>query len=126
MDILYISPETTKKLAEYCEDNLIFEVLDDFKKKGQIIDKNDGDRPSKSWIITNYIIDNTIDSRKKLSVILSFSAIGGFIQIGDRIEFGDVNTLCMLRETNNISDEDFDFFVETFNNFSHGNGVRFS
>lgn len=125
MDTLYISPETIKELAEYCEDNLIFEVFEDFKKKGQIIEKNDEEHPSKSWIITDFIVDNTIESRKKLSVILSFAAIGGFIQIGDRIEFGDVNTLCMLKETKNISDEELDFFVETFYNFAHGNGIKF-
>lgn len=67
-----------------------------------------------------------LSSEKKISVILSFAAIGGFVQIGERMEQGDVNVLNMLRDSDKISEEDFDFFIEAFYNFSQGNGVRFT
>lgn len=39
---------------------------------------------------------------------------------------GDVEVLNMLRDTKNISDEDFDYFIDAFYNFSNGNGVKFT
>ena len=78
------------------------------------------------WIITDYITNNTINCRNKLSVILSFASNGGTVQINDRQEFGDVNVLCMLKELSYISEEDFDYFVEAFFRFSQGKGVKFS
>ena len=48
------------------------------------------------------------------------------MQIGERIEQGDVNVLNMLRDSDNISEEDYDFFIEAFYNFSQGNGVKFT
>lgn len=126
MDVLYISPKTGTELTRYCESELLIEVMEHFANNGEVIEKNDGETPSRWWIITDYISNYTIDNRKKFSVILSFARIGGVVQIGDRQEVGDVNVLCMLKELYYISDNDFDYFIEAFCNFSQGNGVKFS
>lgn len=126
MDTLYISPSAEYELTKYCESNLLVEVMEHFAANAVIITRDSDSQPSRWWVITDYIKDNTIDCRKKLSVILSFAAIGGFVQIGDRMAVGDVNVLCMLKETSNISEENFDFFIDAFFNFSQGNGVKFS
>ena len=126
MDILYISPKTRTELLQFCESNLLITVLEHFSNNGNIIEKKDYEHPNRWWIITDYISNHTIESRKKLSVILSFAHIGGFVQIGERQEFGDVNVLCILRELHYISDVDFDYFVEAFFNFNRGNGMKLS
>lgn len=126
MDILYISPKVARELTNYCESNLLLEVTEHFSQNAKVIEKDNNSHPSRWWVITDYINDESIDYRKKMSVILSFAAIGGFVQIGDRMEQGDINVLNMLRDTNNISEVDFDYFVEAFYNFSHNNGVKFT
>ena len=126
MDILYISPKAGNDLTKYCESSLLIEVLEHFAKNAIIIAKDNNSHPSRWWVITDYINDETIDLRKKISVILAFAAIGGFVQIGDRIEQGNVNTLNMFRDGQYVSGEDYDFFIETFYNFSRGEGVKFS
>ncbi len=126
MDILFISPKTGMELTQYCESELLIEVMEHFANNGNIVEKKDSEHPNRWWVITDFISNNTIDNRKKFSVILSFAAIGGFIQVGERKEFGDVNVLNMLKELYYISDNDYDFFVEAFYNFSQGKGVKFS
>ncbi len=126
MDILYITPRAAHQLTAYCESNLLIEVTEHFAKNAVIIAKDNDSRPSKWWNITDYIKDNSIEYRKKMAVILSFAAIGGFVTIGDMTKMGDVEVLNMLRDTKNISEEDFDYFIEAFYNFSHGNGVKFT
>ena len=126
MDVLYISPKTGTELTQYCKSELLIEVMEHFANNGEVIQKNDGETPSRWWIITDYISNHTIDNRKKLAVILSFARIGGIVQIGSRQEIGDVNVLSMLKDLYYISDNDFDYFVEALFNFSQGNGVRFS
>lgn len=126
MDILYISPQASHELTSFCEPSLIVEVLEHFEKVGKVIETvQGGDRPSRLWIITDYISNHTIDSKKKLAVILSFAAIGGVIQIQDRQEIGNVNVQCMLKDLDYISEDDFDYFVDAFFNFSDGNGIKF-
>ena len=125
MDILYLSPQASHELTQYCESELILFVLEHFSINGKIIEKKDDEQPSRWWIITDYITDKTIDYRKKLSVILSLARIGGIIQINNRQEVGDVNVLCMLKELAYITEDDFDYFVEAFFNFSRGKGVKF-
>ena len=125
MDILYISPYTKDKLLEVCETKLVEKVIDHFQQVGKIVETEDNFEPSsRSWIITDYVSNDTINSRNKIAVILSFARIGGIVQINNRQELGDVNVLCMLKDY--ISEEDFDYFVEAFYNFSRGNGVKFS
>lgn len=125
MDILYISPKTKQELSQYCETELVTEVLDHFATKGTIVTKKNAAFPNRTWIITDYIKDDTLEPKRKLAVILSLAAIAGIIQINDRQEFGNVKVLCMLKELNYISETEFDYFVEAFYNFSQGNGVRF-
>jgi hypothetical protein len=125
MDILYLSAQTSHELTRYCENELILQVLEHFALNGKIIEEQDNKRHSCLWIITDYITNNTINCRNKLSVILSFAS-NGTVQINDRQEFGDVNVLCMLKELSYISEEDFDYFVEAFFRFSQGKGVKFS
>ena len=125
MDILYLSPKASHELTQYCESELILFVLEHFSINGKIIEKKDDEQPSRWWIITDYITNKTIDYRNKLSVILSFARIGGIIQINNRQEVGDVNVLCMLKELAYITEDDFDYFVEAFFNFSRGKGVKF-
>lgn len=126
MDILYITPKTGIELTQYCESDLLIQVLEHFASNGKVIAKNDDEKPSRWWIITDYISNNTIDSKNKLAVILSLAAIGGIVQIDERQEIGDVNVLNMLKELSCVSDEDYDFFIEAFFNFSQGKGVKFS
>ena len=126
MDLLYITPSSAHELTNYCESDLLIEVMEHFLKNAKIIVKGNNSKPTRWWIITDYITDDTISYRKKMSVILSFAAIGGFITIDDATKIGDVEVLNMLKETNNISEEDYDYFVEAFYNFSQGNGIKFT
>ena len=126
MDVLYLSPQTSHELTRYCERGLILKVLEHFALDGKIIEQQDNEKPSRLWIITDYITNNTINCRNKLSVILSFASNGGTVQINCRQEFGDVNVLCMLKELAYISEENFNYFVDAFFKFSQGKGVKFS
>ena len=126
MDILYLSTEASHKLTQYCESELLLYVLEHFAKNGKIVEKKNETQPSCWWIISNYISNNTINSRNKIAVILSLAAIGGVIQIYNRQEIGDVNVLNMLKDFAYISDEDYDYFIESFYHFSQGNGVKFT
>ena len=117
MDILYITPRAAHQLTAYCESNLLIEVTEHFAKNAVIIAKDNDSRPSKWWDITDYIKDDSIAYRNKMAVILSFAAIGGFVTIGNMTKMGDVEVLNMLRDTQNISEEDFDYFIEAFYNF---------
>lgn len=127
MDILYISPKAQKELSLYCDEKLVTEVINHFTTKGTIVANYD-DTKRCLWIVTDYIQEDTIERKKKLSVILSLAAVCGcgIIQIGNRQALGDVNVLCMLKDLKYISEEDFDYFVEAFFNFSQGKGVKFT
>lgn len=125
MDILYLSPQASHELTQYCESELLLSVLEHFANNGKLVEKKNEEQPSRWWIITDYITNNTIDYRNKLSVILSLARIGGIIQINNRQEVGDANVLCMLKELAYISEDDFNYFVEAFFNFSQGKGVKF-
>lgn len=125
MDILYLSPQASHELTQYCESELLLHVLEHFANNGKIVEKKNEEQPSRWWIITDYIYNGTINSRNKIAVILSLAAIGGVIQIYNRQETGDVNVLNMLKEFAYISDEDYDYFIEAFFNFSQGKGVKF-
>lgn len=126
MDVFYLSPKASHALTQYCESELILHVLEDFAINGKIIETQDNEQPSRLWIITVYITNNTINYRNKLAVILSFARYAGTVQINNRQELGDVNVLCMLKELAYISEDDFDYFVEAFFKFSQGKGVKFS
>lgn len=116
MDILYISAKAKKELLQYCEEDLVNYVFTDFQKTGEIIEKEEGDKPYRLWIITDYVKRNDIDIRKKFSVILSMAAVGGFIQIGEAKVFGDVRALLLLSSMGYITDDDRDYFIDCFAN----------
>ena len=126
MDLLYISPQVAKELTNYCDGNLLKEVTEHFARNAKVYEKDSNSHPSRWWVITDYINDNTIDYRKKMAVILSFAAIGGFITIGDKTDMGDVNVLNILKSAKNISDSDYDYFIKAFYDFSQGKGVKFT
>lgn len=126
MDILYLTNQTKEELLKYCEQSLIDYVFNDFSLTGKIINNSDGEKPSRWWIITDYVTTNRIEAGKKFAVILSLAAIAGFVQIGDRCERGDVNVICMFQQLGFISEEDFDYFTEHFFNYSQGKRERFS
>ena len=126
MDILYLTNQTKEELLKYCEQSLIDYVFNDFSLTGKIINKSDGEKPSRWWIITDYVTTNRIEAGKKFAVILSLAAIAGFVQIGDRCERGDVNVICMFQQLGFISEEDFDYFTEHFFNYSQGKQEKFS
>ncbi len=126
MDILYFSTEVYYELTKYCSIALIIKVLSCFGNCAIIRNQDDGNKPSRWWTITNFIKDDSIMQREKLSVILSFAAIGGVVSIEDRMETGDVNVLNMLKDTKNVSDEDYNYFIDCFWNFSHNCGKVFS
>lgn len=126
MDILYITPRMKDKLLDVCEKNLIEKVLNHFQQVGKIVVKEEDYEPSsRNWVITDYIRNKSIAEREKLSVILAFANTDGYVQINERTEHGDVNVLCMLKELAYISEDDFEYFVEAFFNFSQGKGVKF-
>jgi len=125
MDILNITDETKQELLNYCEQSLIDYVFDDFKRIGKIIERTAG-MPSKWWTIDDYVSDKSIEDRCKYAVILSLAAIGGFIQINGIQYVGDVKVLSILKELHIISEDDFDWFVETFFEISDGKSLKFS
>ena len=126
MDILYLSDKAAQELTQYCESSLLKLVIEHFAINGKIIHKKNDEQPSRWWVITDYISNETINSKDKLAVILSLANIGGIIQIHDRQESGYKNVLNMLKEWAYISDNDFDYFEKAFSNISQGKGVKFS
>lgn len=126
MDLLYITQQTKEELLQFCEQSLIDYVLNDFQRIGKIIVKENYEKPSRWWIITDYICDNVIDKRKKLSVIMSLAVIKGFIQIDEQKVFGYTKTLLMLKEKQCISEEDLNYFEEWFCNYQDEQIVKFS
>lgn len=65
MDILYISPKVVSELTNYCENALLLEVIEHFAQKAKVIEKDNDTHPSRWWVITDYITDDTIEHRKK-------------------------------------------------------------
>ena len=65
------------------------------------------------------------ERRDLLSVLFSFAAVNGIIQYKGENYQGDVNLLKALSDEGAISSFDFEFFLQSFDNFSHGKGERF-
>ncbi len=42
------------------------------------------------------------------------------------MERGDINVLNMLKDNSFVSDEEFEYYLESFYNFSQGKGVKFT
>ena len=125
-DILYITEQTIKDLYKLCEINLVSSVLNHFHQNGGIIIKKDNEKPSRFWDITNYITNNVLKERHKLSVILSFAYIGGFIQINEQKALGYENVLRMLKEMFYLSDEEHEYFLDKYSSLKRGEKVKFT
>ncbi len=125
-DILYITEFTIRKMYELCDVDLVKKTLCHFHQVGEIVIKNDNEKPSKWWIITNYITNNTIEERHLLSVILSFAHVGGYIQINERIELGYEKVLEMLKGMYYISDYEYDYFLEIYSKLKNGEKIKFT
>ena len=56
-------------MCEYCSQELIDWVFNDFiNQGGKIIYEENGKKPSRWWIITDYVNNTTIDKIKKLAL----------------------------------------------------------
>lgn len=120
-DILFLSDENIVKMEKYCTRELIDSVINHFERSGGIVIRNPlSDRPQMSWIITNYLSDESNRNRDVYSVVLSLAAIAGIITIGDYQNFGNVAVSNYLRSINYISEEDWQFFLNEFANHSDG------
>lgn len=105
MDVLYITQEVENRIKEFCSDELVAYVFDDFKKYAEIIRRNDTQTPSRIWVVSDYIINHSINIIPKMNVILSFIASGGIIQIDGISYFDTSNPLAVVRQRNLINDE---------------------
>ena len=125
-DILYISNYIKENLLKYCTEDLINYVLEDFGRNHEIVERNEKP-PFATWVIDNYINERPINNRRKiLAVILSFAALDGVVRLRGINCQGDVPLLCALRDNRLISEEDREFFIASFFNFSQGRGNRFT
>jgi len=126
-DILYITEKTKNELLQYCEEDLVNSVFEDFSRNRKIIVKKKDETPSRYWIITNYINANTKISKKcKLAVILSMSAIGGFIQIGEERVIGWENALHLMKKMSLVDDSEMGYFIGAFSKLTQGQRVIFT
>ena len=124
-EILYISTPQIKSVLDYCEIDLLFQIMEDFHKDHPIVYR-ERRPPLATWVISAYIDRIPIDERRNfLSVLLSFAAVNGIIQYKEVNYQGDVNLLKALSDNGDISNSDFEYFNQAFYNFSHGKGERF-
>lgn len=116
-----------EKMCEYCSQELIDWVFNDFiNQGGKIIYEENDQKPSRWWIITDYVNNTTIDKIKKLAVILSFGATGGFVQIEQETQLGDAPIVLMLKNRSLINEDELSMFVEFFYDKSHGSSKKFT
>lgn len=95
MDILYITQAVEDRLKEFCSEDLIKHVFEDFKRNSTIVMKEENQVPSKVWIVSDYIHDKSINIIDKMNVVLSFIASGGIIQIDNTPYFDTFNPLAV-------------------------------
>lgn len=95
MDILYITQAVEDRLKEFCSEDLIKHVFEDFKRNSTIVMKEENQVPSKEWIVSDYIHDKSINIIDKMNVVLSFIASGGIIQIDNTPYFDTFNPLAV-------------------------------
>lgn len=117
-DIIYISDELIMKIKEYCSDVLLSEVFESFEKNAPVVVKKDGERPSKFWSLTQFIVDDTIDIMNKLNVILSFIQSGGIIEYQDKKYFDIVNIVAILKQQGIINDDQLSKLMEPWFQFN--------
>lgn len=124
-DILYISNEIKEQLLTYCTEDLLNFVLEDFGRNHEIVER-DKRPPIATWVIDNYISERDINDRRNiLAVILSFAAVYGVVQLQGKNYQGDVVLLSALRDNRLISEDDEHYFIDVFNDISHGTNTKF-
>ena len=124
-DILYISNEIKEQLLTYCTGELLNFVLEDFGRNHEIVERDERP-PIATWVIDNYINERHINDRRNiLAVILSFAAVYGVVQLQGNNYQGDVVLLSALRDNRLISEDDEHYFIDVFNDISHGINTKF-
>lgn len=104
MDVLYITNEVESKMKEFCTEELLHAVFEDFSKNAEILRKQDEQKPSKMWDVSDYINNNKLAIVDKMNVILSFIACGGIVYIDD-VPYLDVsNPLAIIKRKGLIDD----------------------
>ena len=104
MDILYITQSVEDRIKEFCSEELINYVLKDFNKYAVIVKKEENQHPSRIWVISDYIRNNSIDIINKMNVVLSFIYSGGIIQIDEDIFNDSSNPLAVVKKLGIIDD----------------------
>lgn len=105
MDILYITQAVEERLKEFCSEDLIQYVFEDFRKHATIVIKEETHVPSKMWVMSDFIRDKSINIIDKMNVVLSFIASGGIIQIDGIPYFDTSNPLAIVNRLGIINDE---------------------
>lgn len=125
-DALYVTEKEKECMLKYCEIDLIENVIEQFSHFGEIVVREEGERPSRFWVVSYFINNHTFIDRQKLAVILSFAAANaGIVQINEHFAMGDMPVLFMLKKLNLITEDDYYYFVDSFFFLSQGNGVKF-
>ena len=125
-DILYISNQIKERILMYCTKDLLNFVLENFGHNHVIVERNER-HPQAIWTLDYYLQEFPIDDRKNiLAVILSFAAIGGIVRLGGKNYRGDLALLCALRKNRLITEDDEQYFIDAFWQFSHGENNRFA
>ena len=124
-DILFISNEIKESLLRYCTEDLLNFVLEDFGHNHEIVDRDERP-PIATWVIDNYINERHLDDRRNiLAVILSFAFIGCLVRFNGKNYIGDGVLLTALSDSGLVSEEDMLYFIDAFDDISHGINTKF-
>lgn len=121
MDILYITQAVNERLKEFCSEDLIQYVFKDFRKHATIVIKEEGQVPSKIWVMSDFIRDKSINIIDKMNVALSFVASGGIIQIDDIPYFDTSNPLAFAKKLGIINDEQLEILNDPWFFYNYKN-----
>ena len=79
-------------------------MLKDFSKYAVIVKKEENHHPSRIWVISDYIRNNSIDIINKMNVVLSFIHSGGIIKIDENTYLDSSNPLSVVKKLGIIDD----------------------
>ena len=121
MDILYITQAVEERLKEFCSEDLIQYVFEDFRKHATIVIKEEGQVPSKIWVMSDFIRDKSINIIDKMNVALSFVASGGIIQIDDIPYFDTSNPLAFAKKLGIINEKQLEILNDPWFFYNYKN-----
>lgn len=121
MDILYITQAVEERLKEFCSEDLIQYVFEDFRKHATIAIKEETHVPSKMWVMSDFIRDKSINIIDKMNVVLSFIASGGIIQIDGIPYFDTSNPLAIVNRLGIINDEQLEILNDPWFFYNYKN-----